>query len=543
MKTITFYSYKGGSSRSLSLIILAYLLRRIGKNVCMIDFDFEAPGLHHKLKVERKIKQGLVEYLYDCHQALSKWEDLRHPEVKRVVNQIGSYAVTVKRSSNKRLGEKLVANGWIKLIAAGNTNEATDYWRKVHFEMPKVFQFSPYPFDSEDDKKINAEESWKNIIYNNRLLLFDKVKTAIEAKIKPDYLLVDARNGVLERDGICIRLWADDVVCLIVPNRESLIGARMILRGLQAAGRLPGCGAQAPLNIVPVISRLPKLEKTKRVIDNKVDNFLKYLNEPSNSNNATLHFNNLATILEDPRLLIEERSIINDISQLNGTQLLLENIELFNKVVLEEDKQQLEDIKIAITKSARVFKMNRNKGELINPADSERNVAFRTSTFAYLLNQLAENLKKTSSDRNMVSSKKPQGAPENINRVIGKAGIDSGLHFAKDLLSQWEAAGQQLTLQEKLEAWCDFDSDAGFGRFRSSIDDRGNVEVVLTHSFLSAKKQEKSIDTSTFIKGYVKGVLVELIGGRIEVSNIEVTDSSNDNFKFTLKTTKEELGD
>ena len=66
MKTITFYSYKGGVGRSLTLSNIAMRLADLGKKVCIIDFDLEAPGLHLKFKkylTQSKIKRGLVEYI------------------------------------------------------------------------------------------------------------------------------------------------------------------------------------------------------------------------------------------------------------------------------------------------------------------------------------------------------------------------------------------------------------------------------------------------------------------------------------------------
>ena len=46
----TFYSYKGGTGRSMALANVAYILAtdpwHAGKKVLMIDWDLEAPGLH-----------------------------------------------------------------------------------------------------------------------------------------------------------------------------------------------------------------------------------------------------------------------------------------------------------------------------------------------------------------------------------------------------------------------------------------------------------------------------------------------------------------
>ena len=45
-KIITFYSYKGGTGRSMALANIAWLLASGGQNVLVVDWDLEAPGLH-----------------------------------------------------------------------------------------------------------------------------------------------------------------------------------------------------------------------------------------------------------------------------------------------------------------------------------------------------------------------------------------------------------------------------------------------------------------------------------------------------------------
>src|SRR5436190_19628321 len=66
MKTITFYSYKGGVGRSLILANLAQRLVEFGKSVCMLDFDLEAPGLPFKFNLEKILetdKKGIVDFI------------------------------------------------------------------------------------------------------------------------------------------------------------------------------------------------------------------------------------------------------------------------------------------------------------------------------------------------------------------------------------------------------------------------------------------------------------------------------------------------
>src|ERR1700730_14317394 len=45
----TFYSYKGGTGRTMLLANVAWILASAGKRVLVIDWDLEATGLHHYL--------------------------------------------------------------------------------------------------------------------------------------------------------------------------------------------------------------------------------------------------------------------------------------------------------------------------------------------------------------------------------------------------------------------------------------------------------------------------------------------------------------
>ena len=69
MQTITFYSYKGGTGRTLALANAAKYLARLGQKVFAIDLDLQAPGLHHKLRLNTQesmppITQGVVDCVY-----------------------------------------------------------------------------------------------------------------------------------------------------------------------------------------------------------------------------------------------------------------------------------------------------------------------------------------------------------------------------------------------------------------------------------------------------------------------------------------------
>lgn len=67
MKTLMFYSYKGGSGRTVAAANVAAALAKLGHRVAIVDLDVEAPGLQHVLGAERmaqyKRGDGIQQYL------------------------------------------------------------------------------------------------------------------------------------------------------------------------------------------------------------------------------------------------------------------------------------------------------------------------------------------------------------------------------------------------------------------------------------------------------------------------------------------------
>src|ERR1700731_4098694 len=70
-KIITFYSYKGGTGRSMALSNVAWILASNGYRVLLIDWDLEAPGLHRYLRPflvdpELSSTPGLIDFVWDA---------------------------------------------------------------------------------------------------------------------------------------------------------------------------------------------------------------------------------------------------------------------------------------------------------------------------------------------------------------------------------------------------------------------------------------------------------------------------------------------
>lgn len=90
MRTIAFYSFKGGVGRSLALANMAYIFcQQFEKKVGLVDLDVESPGLHHILEMKIPIGTDLTAFLL--------------PENRKIV-QLGHYvhAVSAFRSGGAK---------------------------------------------------------------------------------------------------------------------------------------------------------------------------------------------------------------------------------------------------------------------------------------------------------------------------------------------------------------------------------------------------------------------------------------------------------
>ncbi|MEG2032107.1 MAG: hypothetical protein RR376_15795, partial [Janthinobacterium sp.] len=73
-EVVTFYSYKGGTGRTMALSNIAVLLARrenASVPVLMLDWDMEAPGLHHYFE-QHEERPGVLEFFEACRQQLER---------------------------------------------------------------------------------------------------------------------------------------------------------------------------------------------------------------------------------------------------------------------------------------------------------------------------------------------------------------------------------------------------------------------------------------------------------------------------------------
>lgn len=204
---ITFYSYKGGVGRSFTLANIAVLLARWGYRVLAVDWDLEAPGLHHYFAavLPDKPQAGVV--------------DLAH-EFLAGAETTSSHAVRVD------------VDGRLDLLAAGRVAAGrldVSYRRRM--------------------QAINWEE-----LYRRGFAAFLERHRAMWTA-RYDFVLIDSRTGVSDIAGICTAHLPDRLVVVFTANDQNLCDVvDVVRRADNARDRLP---YDRPRHVVlPVLSRL-----------------------------------------------------------------------------------------------------------------------------------------------------------------------------------------------------------------------------------------------------------------------------------------------
>jgi cellulose biosynthesis protein BcsQ len=189
---VTFYSYKGGVGRTTALALTASYLARQGRNVFVIDCDFEAPGLINFFNTSQSDiqKPGVVEFLNDI---------LFDHDVP-----IDNYVHNVEKAYS--------GSGTINLMSAGNILADSENLDSFLEGLARI--------DLQSSRLI---ETLDNLITN------------IQENYKPDVILVDSRTGFNNIFGALVKL-SDMVVALAGDDIQNLPGTEYITNLLSDSG-------------------------------------------------------------------------------------------------------------------------------------------------------------------------------------------------------------------------------------------------------------------------------------------------------------------
>lgn len=248
-KIITFYSYKGGTGRSMALANVAWILASNGRRVLTVDWDLEAPGLHRYFKPflldhDLTSSDGVIDCVIDyAVKALTPAEDGKELPKDWYVEHanILRYATSVKW--------RFPDQGRLDFIPAGR--QGPSYGTRMN------------SFD------------WRN--FYDRLgggAFLEAVRERMRKEY--DFTLIDSRTGVSDTSGICTVQMPDDLVVCFTLNDQGIEGAAAVAASVHEYHRRDG------LRIFPVPMRIEfaekqKLEIRKEYARSKFDSFLEHI--------------------------------------------------------------------------------------------------------------------------------------------------------------------------------------------------------------------------------------------------------------------------
>jgi CO dehydrogenase nickel-insertion accessory protein CooC1 len=223
---VTFYSYKGGTGRTMALANVAWILASNGKRVLAIDWDLESPGLHkffHPFLDASAVEAtpGVIEIINDYQTAAltaAPREDGWHLEYAQVQRDAVS------------LGWAFPAEGRLDFLSAGRQNR--DYSAAV------------------------CSLDWDN--FYDRLgggRFFRAMRD--DMKRKYDYVLIDSRTGLSDVADICTIELPDVLTVCFTLSDQSIEGAASVARQISRRYR------DRNIRVLPVPMRIEDGEKEK----------------------------------------------------------------------------------------------------------------------------------------------------------------------------------------------------------------------------------------------------------------------------------------
>jgi cellulose biosynthesis protein BcsQ len=222
-QVITFYSYKGGTGRTMAVANVAWILAANGHRVLVVDWDLESPGLHrffHPFLADPNLhtSDGVIDLIREFAAVVVQGDDappMPTADVRR-------YAVS--------LDWHFPDGGELDLLPAGRQGLA--------------YSATVSTFD------------WA--AFYDRLggsAFLDRLRDNMREHY--DFVLVDSRTGLSDSAGICTVVLPDTVVNCFTLSTQSIDGAATVARSIRRQR------IDDPVRILPVPMRVEDGEKGK----------------------------------------------------------------------------------------------------------------------------------------------------------------------------------------------------------------------------------------------------------------------------------------
>lgn len=262
---ITFYSYKGGTGRSMALANTACVLaeqqrKNGGKGVLIIDWDLEAPGLHRyfhnyldKRPLKKKsiidgeensydLKPGIIDLFYNFNEKVNDYD-----KVKSTGKEITD--INGKALNNEEQALKIVKESRFEEYVLETTLGKLDLIKAGRFSGKDTNEYSA---------RVN-KFNWESLYLKSPQLIRVFAEELAE---KYAYVLIDSRTGVTDVSGICTMLLPEKLVMVFTPNVQSLKGGMDVIR--RATEYRKDSSDLRPLTVFPLVSRVEANEPELR---------------------------------------------------------------------------------------------------------------------------------------------------------------------------------------------------------------------------------------------------------------------------------------
>ena len=222
---VTFYSFKGGTGRTMALANVAWILAANGKRVLAVDWDLESPGLHRYFspflrREEIENSRGVIGLIQHFQDAVARHDS--HGTELDVPAHVGLAGHVLP------LTWDFGGGGRLDLLSAGRI--------------------------SMDYASILAALNWDDFYEKHFGGAFLDALRA-EMKRRYDYVLIDSRTGYSDVADVCTIHLPDVLVDCFTLNEQGIEGAATVARQVEDHRR--------NIRILPVPMRLDPAERNK----------------------------------------------------------------------------------------------------------------------------------------------------------------------------------------------------------------------------------------------------------------------------------------
>ncbi|HTS99477.1 MAG TPA: FxSxx-COOH system tetratricopeptide repeat protein [Streptosporangiaceae bacterium] len=217
-KIVTFYSFKGGTGRTMALANVAWILAANGMRVLIADWDLESPGLYRFFQpfLDPNVSErpGIIDFIRRYEWAAVKAGI--HPDDLEGGNEEAVSTVTA--------------------LVDKHIDMVTDYAIPLNWQFPDegALHFLSSGKQTNGDYQATLSTlNWDNF-YNNLYggQFFDALRALMKRNY--DYVLIDSRTGLSDVADICTVHLPDVVVDCFTLATQGIEGAADVARMIQA---------------------------------------------------------------------------------------------------------------------------------------------------------------------------------------------------------------------------------------------------------------------------------------------------------------------